>query len=87
MVTSIVKTLAIIAVSAVFLVAINSLLGFLSSWVSTTFIGEFFNLVSMYLPFNAHTVFSSILAVAIAIFSFLVAKKIYDLASWSISSA
>lgn len=81
------KVSAIIVLSLVFMTAINLLLGLLVSWTSTTFIGEFFSLVSMYLPFNASAVFSSILVVCTGILSFLVAKKIFDLGSWSVNSA
>ena len=86
-VIQIAKIMAIVAVSAVFLVAINSLIGLLASWVSTTFIGEFFSMISMYLPFNGSVVFNSILTVCIGIFSFLIANKIFNLTSWSINSS
>lgn len=81
------KVSAIVACSLLFMVAINALLGLLGSWVSNTFIGEFFSMVSMYLPFNASVIFSSILTVCAGVLSFLVANKIFNLTSWSINSA
>ena len=82
-----IKVSSIVFISSAFLVGINALLGLLGAWVSTTFIGEFFSLVSMYLPFNSATVFASVVVSLIGIFTFLVAKKIFDLASWSVNSA
>lgn len=82
-----IKISSIVIVSTAFLLGINALIGLLGSWVSSTFIGEFFSMVSMYLPFNAGTVFNGILTVCIGIFTFKVAKKIYDLSTWSIQSA
>lgn len=80
------KFTAIVAISAVFLLAINTIIGILGAWVNTTFMGEFFHMVSMYLPFNAGTVFSGILLTCFGILAFKVAKKTYDLVTWSINS-
>lgn len=80
------KITAIIAVCAVFMVAITTLLNLISTVVFGNFIGEFLGLISMYLPFNASAVFGGIGTSIIAILSFLIAKKIFDLTSWSISS-
>lgn len=68
------------------MVAISNLLNLISSLIFGGFIGEFFALISMYLPFNALAVFGSIGTAMVAILSFLIAKKIFDLTSWSISS-
>ena len=81
------KVSAIVAISAAFLLGINALIGLLGAWVNSTVIGEFFGMVSMYLPFNAGTVFNSILLVCSGIFTFKVAMKIFNLASWGVSSA
>lgn len=82
----ILKISAIIAVAAVFMVAIHALLSLITSLIFGNIIGEFFALISMYLPFNALVVFGAIGTAIVAILSFLIAKKIFDLTSWSISS-
>ena len=83
---NILKVSAVVAISAVFMVAIQSLIGFIQIVVFHNVIGEVFGLMSMYLPFDAAAVFGSIGTATIAILSFLIAKKIFDLTSWSISS-
>lgn len=80
------KATAIIAISAGFLVAINALIGAITTFVSGTFVGEAYALVSMYMPFNATVVFSALLSACSAIFAFMSAKKIFDLTSWGINS-
>lgn len=82
----ILKITVIIGICAIFMVAINLLLGFVTEVVVGGVIGETIALVSMYLPFNASIVFGSILSAGIAITAFLVAKKIFDLTSWGINS-
>lgn len=83
---NILKLTVIIAVAAVFMVAINALLSLIVSVVFGNVIGEILSLVSMFLPFNALSVFGAIGTATVAILSFLIAKKIFDLTSWSISS-
>lgn len=83
---NILKVTAILAIAAVFMVAITNLLLLIQSVVFGNFIVEFFSLISMYLPFDALTVFGSIGTATIAILSFLIAKKIFDLTSWSVSA-
>lgn len=83
---NILKVTVVIAIAAVFMVAITGLLNLITSVVFGNVIGEFFALISMYLPFNAFAVFSAIGTATVAILSFLVAKKIFDLTSWSVSS-
>lgn len=83
---NILKISVVIAVAFAFMTAITALVNIITSIVFGNFIGEFFALVSMYLPFNALAVFGAIASATIAIFSFLIAKKIFDLTSWSISS-
>lgn len=80
------KISVIIGVCAVFMVAIANLLGLIVSITFGNIIGEILALVSMYLPFNALAVFGAIGTAVLAIFSFLIAKKIFDLTSWSISA-
>ena len=82
----ILKITVIIAVSTTFLVAINALLGLLGAFVGHSIIGEIFALISMYLPFNAGSVFGAILIACTGILAFKVAKKIFDLTSWSVSA-
>lgn len=83
---NILKISVIIAVAALFLVAIHALLSLIVSVLFGNIIGEFFALISMFLPFNALAVFGAIGTATVAILSFLIAKKIFDLTSWSVSS-
>ena len=83
---NILKITAVIAVSAVFMVAILNLVYLINALIFGNIIGEILGLVSMYLPFNALAVFGAIGTATLAILSFLIAKKIFDLTSWSISS-
>lgn len=83
---NILKVSAIVAITAIFMVAITGLVNLISTIVFGNVIGEFFALISMYLPFNALAVFGAIGTATVAILSFLIAKKIFDLTSWSISS-
>ena len=80
------KVSAVIFIATVFGVAIFNLLNLIQSIVFGNVIGEVFSLVSMYLPFNAFNVFGGIGRAISGIFSFMIAKKIFDLTSWSISS-
>lgn len=83
---NVLKITAIVAVCAVFMVAINTLLSLITSLIFGNIIGEILALISMYLPFNALAVFGAIGTATVAILSFLIAKKIFDLTSWGISS-
>lgn len=83
---TILKISVIIGLSAVFMIAISNLLMLITSIVFGNVIGEILGLVSMFLPFNASVVFGAIGSSTVAILSFLIAKKIFDLTSWSISS-
>lgn len=83
---NVLKITAIVAICAVFMVAITTLLNLITSIVFGNVIGEIFALISMFLPFNALAVFGAIGTATVAILSFLIAKKIFDLTSWSISS-
>lgn len=82
----ILKITVIVAICAVFMVAITTLLNLITSIVFGNVIGEIFALISMFLPFNALAVFGAIGTATVAILSFLIAKKIFDMTSWSISS-
>lgn len=83
---NILKITVVVAIAAAFGVAILTFLNFIQSVVFGNFVGEFFALFSMYMPFNASAVFSSFGVAIAAILSFLIAKKIFDLTSWSIST-
>lgn len=83
---NILKITVIVAICAVFMVAITTLLNLVTAIVFGNVIGEIFALISMFLPFNALAVFGAIGTATVAILSFLIAKKIFDLTSWSISS-
>lgn len=83
---NILKVTAVISVSFIFGVAITGLVNLIASVVFGNVIGETLSLVSMYLPFNAAAVFGSIASALVGILAFMIAKKIFDLTSWSISS-
>lgn len=83
---NILKITVIIFISSTFLVAIMNIITFIQALIFGNLMGEFFQLISMYLPFNASAVFSGFSLSIAAIGSFLVAKKIFDLTSWSVSS-
>lgn len=83
---TVLKIAVIVFIAAVFMVAINALLSLIVSIIFGNIIGEILKLVSMFLPFNALAVFGAIGTATVAILSFLIAKKIFDLTSWSISS-
>lgn len=80
------KIVVIVAVAGVFMVAITNLVFSIENLIFHNVIGEFFRLISMYLPFNANAVFGALGTATISILAFLIAKKIFDLTSWSISS-
>ena len=82
----ILKVSAIVAVCATFMAAINALVTLFTTLVFHTVIGEVFAIISACLPFNALGVFGAIGSATIAILSFLIAKKIFDLTSWGIST-
>ena len=82
----ILKITVILTMAAAFLLAINTFIGLVGTFTSEGFIGEFFALVSMYMPFNASVVFGGILTACSGIFAFLIAKKIWELGSWSLSA-
>lgn len=83
---NILKVTVIVAIAAVFMTAITGLLNLITALVFSSVIGEIFTLVSMYLPFNALNVFGAIGTATVAILSFLIAKKIFDLTSWGVSA-
>lgn len=79
----ILKLLALIAVVLVFGSAILSFIELLSTCVFPAIVGEVLGLVSMFLPFNALAVFESIAMSLAAILTFLIARKIFSLTTWS----
>lgn len=83
---NILKVSVIIVIAAAFLLAINALLSIITTLVFGNVVGEVFALISMYLPFDSLAVFGALGTATVAILSFLVAKKIFDLTSWSVSS-
>lgn len=83
---NILKITTIVLICAIFMVSITGLLNLIVSIIFGNVIGEIFTLISMYLPFNALNVFGAIGTATVAILSFLIAKKIFDLTSWSVSS-
>lgn len=83
---NILKVTVIIAICAVFMVAINALISLITTLVFGNIVGEVFAIISACLPFNALAVFGSLMTACVGILSFLIAKKIFDLTSWSISA-
>ena len=83
---NILKVTVIVAICAIFMASINGLLSFLGTLLFGSVIIEVFGIISCCLPFNALAVFGSLMQVCVAILSFLIAKKIFDLTSWSISA-
>lgn len=81
------KISAVIAVAGVFLFAITNLLSFVESVIFGGVVSEYFAMISMFLPFDASAVFGSCGVVFTAILSFMLARKIFDLTSWSISAS
>lgn len=89
MLDSVFKVLKItvaVAVAAAFMVAINSLIGLITTIIFHNVIGEVLAILSACLPFNAAAVFGALGTACAAILAFLIAKKIFDLTSWSIST-
>ena len=83
---NILKITVIVAIAAIFMVAIMNLLNLIVSVIFGNIIGEILGLISMFLPFNALSVFGALGTATVAILSFLIAKKIFDLTSWSVSA-
>lgn len=83
---NVLKISVIITIAFAFMTAISSLIGLITSIVFHTVIGEVFAIMSACLPFNALAVFGALGNATVAILSFLIAKKIFDLTSWSLSS-
>lgn len=68
-----------VACTMAFVVAVITLVGLLTSFVSSSIIGEIIGLMSIYLPFDPVPVFTSLTATITAILAFLIAHKIWDL--------
>lgn len=83
---NVLKISVVVAIAAVFMVAINTLIGFITSIVFGNIVGEVLGVISCCLPFNAASVFGAITTACSGILAFLIAKKIFDLTSWSIST-
>lgn len=84
---NIVKVTALLALGGILMVAINTLLSFLTPFVVPPVFIEALALISMYLPFNASAVFSIIGLVLEAILIFMIANKIFNLNTWLIKDA
>lgn len=74
-----IKWAFIIAVGAVFMVAITNLLNLLVMVVFNNVVGEVLGIMSACLPFDASAVFGSIATAIAGILAFMVAKKLYSL--------
>lgn len=74
-----IKVSLAVALTMTFVAAIITLVSLLTSFVTTSILGEVMGLISIYLPFNPATVFGVLESSIIAILSFLIAHKIWDL--------
>lgn len=83
---NILKVTVAIAVGAAFLVAINAIISLITSLIFGNVIGEVLVIISNCLPFDALAVFGALGTTTVSILAFMIAKKIFDLTSWSISS-
>lgn len=72
------KVLALISITTTFVIAINTLVNLITQIVFDNVVGEVLFVLSCCLPFNAHAVFGAIGLAISGIFSFLVARKIFD---------
>ena len=83
---NVLKITVVVAIAAVFMVAITNLVNLIVSLTIGNVAAEIFGIMSCCLPFNASAVFGALFEATVAILSFLIAKKIFDLTSWSIYS-
>lgn len=81
-----IKILAIVVACAVFMTAITTLLSLAETLLFGGVFSEILIIISCCLPFNALTVFGALGTVCAGALAFLIAKKIFDLTSWSINS-
>lgn len=72
-----------VACALAFLAAILALLSILINYSANnpSILSEVIGLISVYLPFNAGTVFGILISVGNAVLAFLIAKKVYELTS------
>lgn len=82
-----IKLSAVVFVAGVFLIAITNILHLIEIVLFGGIVSEFFDMISMFLPFNASAVFGSVGVIFSGILSFMLARKIFDLTSWSISAS
>lgn len=73
------KLFILIILGYSFFVTVKTILDLVSVLVNATVIGEFFQLVSMFLPFDASVVFGAVSSVMSGILSFIIARKIFNL--------
>lgn len=82
----ILKLSVIVLLAGIFMVSINTLTGLIVLTEPAQVVREFFGIFSCCMPFNASAVFGSLYSSCVGILSFLIAKKIFDLSSWSLST-
>lgn len=70
-----------IALALVFMTAISTLLNLITDILFANVIGEVLGIISACLPFDAAAVFGGLATAVSAILAFLIAQKIYELAS------
>lgn len=75
-----------VAVGTAFMLVLNSLISTLTVIMFSNVVGEVLGVISCCLPFNAAAVFGGLGLACSSILGFLVAKKIFDLTSWTIST-
>lgn len=74
-----IKVALTVSATLAVVVAINALIGGVSTFATNTPLGEIIALISIYLPFSSGYFFGIIGTAITAILAFIVAKKIYEL--------
>ena len=77
-IVKVLKVLALITITTTFVIAINSLVNLISAFVFGNIVGDIFWVLSCCLPFDAGAVFGAVGLAISGIFSFLIARKIFD---------
>lgn len=75
-----------IAIGALFMAALSTLISLSTTILFGGVISEVLSIISCCLPFDAYSVFLALGNVSVSILAFLVARKIFELTSWSNST-
>lgn len=74
-----IKIAIVVAATLAFTAAIVVILGLVTSFTTTSVLGEIIGIISVFLPFSASSFFGILSAAITAMCAFLVAHKIYEL--------